>query len=152
MQLKNGSGTNFALGNKFETAQNLDVSTNTIFSKVFSVQKFKCLCFLLQHYRQANSGPSPYNRQASSTGDGREGPPPPYPGRGGPGHGYGEGRGHYNRASSHPAEFRQSGGQPAGASASGWRKEQGRSGGGRSKSGGRHGQNRHSQMEMQPIR
>ena len=110
---------------------------------------FNQLSILLQHYRQANSGPSPYNRQASSSGEA----PPPYPGpsRGGPGHGYGEGRGHYNRASNHPAEFRQSAsaGHQAGASASGWRKEQGR---GRSKSGGRHGQNRHSQMEMQPIR
>merc|ERR1711862_453949 len=48
-------------------------------------------------------GPSPYNRQASSSGEA----PPPYPGpsRVGPGHGYGEGRGHYNRASNHPPNF-----------------------------------------------
>ena len=46
MQLKNGSGTNFALGNKFETAQNLDVSTNTIyFSKCFQRKNSNVFAF-----------------------------------------------------------------------------------------------------------
>ena len=77
----------------------------------------------LQHYRQ---------------GHGAHGAPPPYPGRGGPGHGYGEGRGHYNRASSHPAEFNQQ------------QMRQDRRGGGgdrRSAAG-----NRGSRFEMQPMR
>jgi len=86
-----------------------------------------------KHYRPANGSSS-------------SGAPPPYPGRGGPGHGYGEGRGHYNRASNHPAEFNQCQPQPRSSSDN--------SRGRNSSSGGgdRRSQNRHSRMEMQPIR
>lgn len=86
-----------------------------------------------KHYRPANNG--------SSAGSGA---PPPYPGRGGPGHGYGNGRGHYNRASNHPAEFNQLS-RPSGSGHQQSRdhsRDQRRSG----------SSNRHSRMEMQPIR
>ena len=97
---------------------------------------FKIFFFIFQHYhRPANNGSS-------------SGAPPPYPGRGGPGHGYGEGRGHYNRASSHPAEFHQHsrGGASAPIQASN-QNQAGPSRGGRSSN-----KNRHSRMEMQPMR
>jgi disintegrin and metalloproteinase domain-containing protein 10 len=90
-----------------------------------------------KHYRPANNG--------SSSGSGA---PPPYPGRGGPGHGYGNGRGHYNRASNHPAEFNQLQGRPTGSGHPDVQRDhrdqrdQRRSG----------SSNRHSRMEMQPIR
>jgi disintegrin and metalloproteinase domain-containing protein 10 len=89
-----------------------------------------------KHYRPANNG--------SSSGSGA---PPPYPGRGGPGHGYGNGRGHYNRASNHPAEFNQlsrptGSGQPDVQRDHRDQRDQRRSG----------SSNRHSRMEMQPIR
>jgi len=89
-----------------------------------------------KHYRPANNG--------SSSGSGA---PPPYPGRGGPGHGYGNGRGHYNRASNHPAEFNQlsrptGSGHPDVQRDHRDQRDQRRSG----------SSNRHSRMEMQPIR
>jgi len=82
-----------------------------------------------KHYRPANNGSS------------SSGAPPPYPGRGGPGHGYGEGRGHYNRASSHPAEFHQHSRASSGNREHGGARRSGNS-----------GNSRHSRMEMQPIR
>jgi len=97
-----------------------------------------------KHYRPANNG--------SSSGSGA---PPPYPGRGGPGHGYGNGRGHYNRASNHPAEFNQlsrpsgSGGASSSGHQPSGHRDHSRDGQRRS---GSSNQNRHSRMEMQPIR
>lgn len=90
-----------------------------------------------KHYRPANNG--------SSSGSGA---PPPYPGRGGPGHGYGNGRGHYNRASNHPAEFNQQS-RPY-ASGSGHQNGQRDQRDQRDRRSG--SSNRHSRMEMQPIR